>query len=185
MNAKLSVYGIMISLLLVTHSIFGADAPAAPNQADSKASDGTTPLATKARPPAATDPPATAPARGGRGNRVQVPATEADMAEIAKLNDLPQYAIGLADGNYSTGPDYAAAPEQTTREGVPQGKIVSFTMDSAESKIFPRINGPISRIPRPSRCDAGCMSHKTTTERQVLPAECAIGSLPICAWPRR
>jgi iron(III)-enterobactin esterase len=146
MKVNVSVNGIVLSLLLGSYSLFGADTPAAPNQADPKASDGTAAPATKPSPPAtAADTPAPALARGARGNRVQVPATEADIAEIAKLNDLPQYAISLADGNYSTGPDYAPAPEQTAREGVPQGKIVSFTMDSAESKIFPGINGPFQR----------------------------------------
>jgi enterochelin esterase-like enzyme len=56
---------------------------------------------------------------------------------MARLNDLPAYAYGLGDGEFSVGPDYAPAPEQTAREGVPQGGIVEFTMDSAESKFYP------------------------------------------------
>ena len=83
---------------------------------------------TEAQPPATpnTSAPATAPARGGRGG---VPATEADIAAMAKLSDLPNYAPGVGDGDYSTGPEYSPAPEQTAREGVPKGKVVQFTMD--------------------------------------------------------
>src|SRR5206468_399899 len=97
-----------------------------------------------ADPPAApTTAPTTAPARGGRGRGV--PATAADLAEMAKLNNLPPYASGLGDGDYSIGPDYAPAPELTPRDGIPQGKVIQFTMDSAESKIYPGINGPFKR----------------------------------------
>ena len=99
---------------------------------------------TEAQPPATpnTSAPATAPARGGRGG---VPATEADIAAMAKLSDLPNYAPGVGDGDYSTGPEYSPAPEQTAREGVPKGKVVQFTMDSVESKIYPGLNGPFKR----------------------------------------
>jgi iron(III)-enterobactin esterase len=146
MNAKSLFAGIMLCQLLGTYSVFGAETPAAPNQADPKASDGTAvPAAKAASPPTAADTPAPASARGARGNRVVVPATEADIAEMARLSDLPPYASGLGDGNYSTGPDYAPAAEQTARDGVPQGKIVAFTMDSAESKIYPGISGPFQR----------------------------------------
>jgi enterochelin esterase-like enzyme len=64
---------------------------------------------------------------------------------MSNLNDLPAYAPGLRDGDYSVGPEYAAAPEQTARAGVPQGKIIQFAMDSADSKIYPGINGPFKR----------------------------------------
>jgi enterochelin esterase-like enzyme len=89
--------------------------------------------------------PATTPARGGRGGRGGPPATPADIAEMAKLNELPAYASGLGDGEYSVGPQYAPAAEETAREGVPQGKVISFTMDSAESKFYPGVNGAFKR----------------------------------------
>ena len=80
------------------------------------------------------------------------------MAEVAKLNDLPQYAIGLADGNYSTGPDYAAgrrnkplakecrreksSPSRWTR---PRAK--SFPASMALSNVPYRFTFPASMFP--------------------------------------
>ena len=64
---------------------------------------------------------------------------------MAKLNDLPTYASGLGDGDYSVGPDYAPAPEEAERDGIPHGKIIQFTMDSTESKFWPGTNGGFKR----------------------------------------
>jgi enterochelin esterase-like enzyme len=43
------------------------------------------------------------------------------------------------DGNFIIGPMHTPAPEMTAQEGAPQGTIVNFTMESAESKIYPGI----------------------------------------------
>src|SRR5947207_3777197 len=43
------------------------------------------------------------------------------------------------DGNFILGPTHTAAPEMTVRDGVPQGTIYEFTMQSADSKIYPGI----------------------------------------------
>ena len=43
------------------------------------------------------------------------------------------------DGNFILGPTHAAAPDMAVREGVPQGEIFNFTMESADSKIYPGI----------------------------------------------
>ncbi|HEX3719866.1 MAG TPA: alpha/beta hydrolase-fold protein [Verrucomicrobiae bacterium] len=50
-----------------------------------------------------------------------------------------------ADTDFTIGPNYTNAPELTAREGVPKGAVHEFTMTSAESKIYPGINGPYSR----------------------------------------
>jgi enterochelin esterase family protein len=42
----------------------------------------------------------------------------------------------LADGNYLVGPTYVAAPETKTTEGVPQGKIQQFQIDSKTTQRF-------------------------------------------------
>jgi enterochelin esterase-like enzyme len=82
--------------------------------------------------------PATAPARGARGGRGGgAPLTAEDQAEIAKLNSFPAWTPGAGDGNYYVGPDYAAAPEATTRPSVPHGKVAKFTMNAADSKFYP------------------------------------------------
>ncbi len=41
-----------------------------------------------------------------------------------------------ADGNFVIGPDYAPAPERNVVEGVPRGKVMQFTMDSRDGKLF-------------------------------------------------
>ncbi len=56
---------------------------------------------------------------------------------MAKLMDWPAYAVGLPDGDYSTGPAYTPAPEQTPKDGVAKGKIEHFTMNAADSKFYP------------------------------------------------
>ena len=44
-----------------------------------------------------------------------------------------------ADGNFIIGPTHNPAPEMSVHEGVPQGTVYEFTMNSADSKIYPGI----------------------------------------------
>ena len=64
---------------------------------------------------------------------------------MAKLSALPVLHRGGGDGDYSIGPDYAPAPEQTKRSDVPEGKVVEFVMNSAESKFYPGVSGRVQR----------------------------------------
>jgi enterochelin esterase-like enzyme len=53
-------------------------------------------------------------------------------------------AVGLnppadAEGDYLIGPDYVPAPEMTPVEGVAKGRVVAFTMSSADSRFYPGI----------------------------------------------
>ncbi len=41
-----------------------------------------------------------------------------------------------ADGNFVIGPEYVPAPERKTVEGVPQGKVKQFEIDSKETKLL-------------------------------------------------
>jgi len=41
-----------------------------------------------------------------------------------------------ADGNFVIGPEYTPAPERKVVEGVPQGKVKQFTIDSKATKLF-------------------------------------------------
>lgn len=41
-----------------------------------------------------------------------------------------------ADGDFVVGPDYVPAPEFKVVEGVPQGKVEQFSMDSKDTKLF-------------------------------------------------
>ena len=40
------------------------------------------------------------------------------------------------DGNFLIGPEYLPAPERKVVEGVPQGKVEQFTIDSKDTKLF-------------------------------------------------
>ena len=44
-----------------------------------------------------------------------------------------------ADGNFIIGPTHNPAPEMSLHPGVPQGTVYEFTMNSAESKIYPGV----------------------------------------------
>jgi enterochelin esterase-like enzyme len=44
-----------------------------------------------------------------------------------------------ADGNFIIGPTHQPAPEMSLHKGVPQGTVYEFTMNSADSKIYPGI----------------------------------------------
>src|SRR6185436_6214977 len=95
----------------------------------------------------AADPPPAGP-RGGRAARGG-PLTTEDQAAIAKLSGLPAWKSGVGDGDYSMSPPYAPAPENAIREGVPQGKIVTFHMDTVGSKFYPPTLGRDGAPPAP------------------------------------
>jgi len=96
----------------------------------------TTPAA--APPPAGpTQTEAAGAARGGGRGAPRAPLTEADAAEIATLDRLPAWKPGAGDGNYFIGPDYAPAPEQTPVDGVPKGRVETFTVNAADSRFYP------------------------------------------------
>src|SRR5690349_1223575 len=93
-------------------------------------------------------PPANAAAPGGRGpggGRAPAQQSAADAAEIAKLSTLPTWGQNLENGDYSHGPAYPTAPELAKRVGVPEGKVIEFVMNSAESKFYPGTNGAFQR----------------------------------------
>jgi len=96
-------------------------------------------------------PPGTSPAAGGpRGGRFGgAPLTDTERAAIAKLAELPAWKPGVGDGDYVTSPPYAPAPENASRDGVPQGKVVTLHMDMADSKFYPPTPGRGGTPPGP------------------------------------
>ena len=97
-------------------------------------------------PPArAAQAPANGPGRGAAAPRAQTPQSAEDIAEIAKLGGLPAWTSAAVDGDYSAGPGYPTAPELARRVGVPEGKVVEFVMNSADSKFYPGVNGGFQR----------------------------------------
>jgi iron(III)-enterobactin esterase len=81
-------------------------------------------------------PPAPAPPA-----RPTPPTRDPNTPGYVTARELPDGANAPpnADGNFILGPTHDPSPEATVREGVPQGTIVEFTMNSADSKFYPGI----------------------------------------------
>jgi enterochelin esterase-like enzyme len=58
-----------------------------------------------------------------------------------KATDLPdgQIPSSKADGNFIIGPTHSPAPEMSAPEGVTQGDVYNFTMESKDSRFYPGI----------------------------------------------
>jgi len=77
------------------------------------------------------------------------PAKPAPLV-LTTSNTVPDDAVaGPApidkNGNFKIAAPYANAPEMTTKPNVPKGAISSFTMSSADSKMYPGLKGPYQR----------------------------------------
>ena len=89
-------------------------------------------------------PPAPAPApavTAPRPARPPAPTRDPATPGYVVAKDLPDdtNAPATADGNFILGPTHSPAPEMTVKEGVPQGEVFNFTMESADSKLYPGI----------------------------------------------
>lgn len=69
------------------------------------------------------------------------PSRDPHTPGYVEAKDLPDgaNAAANADGNFVLGPTHNPAPESTVQEGVPHGDVFEFTMESADSKIYPGI----------------------------------------------
>src|SRR5947199_5900238 len=81
-----------------------------------------------AQTPAASQTPAARPARP------TPPTRDPHTPGYVQAEELPDGANAPAskDGNFIIGPTHPVAPESTVHEGVPQGMIYEFTMQSTE-----------------------------------------------------
>jgi iron(III)-enterobactin esterase len=84
---------------------------------------------------------AQAPAAAPRPARPTPPTRDPNTPGYVTAKELPDgvNAPANADGNFILGPTHNPAPEMTVQEGVPQGVVSTFTMESADSKIYPGI----------------------------------------------
>ncbi len=82
------------------------------------------------------DPPAAA-----RPARPPPPTRDPHTPGYVTAKELPDGTVAPkeADGNFILGPTHNPAPEMTAQEGVPQGTVLHFTMESTDSKIYPGI----------------------------------------------
>ncbi|MEO6802915.1 MAG: alpha/beta hydrolase-fold protein [Granulicella sp.] len=69
------------------------------------------------------------------------PTRDPNTPGYVKAQELPDgsNAPASADGNFIIGPTHLPSAEMTVREGVPQGAVYEFTMNSADSKLYPGI----------------------------------------------
>ena len=69
------------------------------------------------------------------------PTRDPNTPGYVTANELPDGTIPStdADGNFIIGPTHNRAPEMVVNTNVPQGTVYEFTMNSADSKIYPGI----------------------------------------------
>src|SRR5918995_184627 len=81
-------------------------------------------------------PPAQAPA-----SRPTPPTRDPNTPGFVAATELPDGVVPPPDkdGNFIIGPTHVPAPEMTVKEGAPRGAVHTFTMNSADSKIYPGI----------------------------------------------
>ena len=81
-------------------------------------------------------PSATAPAP-----RPALPTRDPHTPGYVSARELPDGAVPPVNenGNFIIGPTHVPAPEMTVKEDAPHGTIYTFTMSSADSRIYPGI----------------------------------------------
>src|SRR3954470_19346790 len=81
------------------------------------------------------------PGQAGHPVRPTPPTRDPHTPGYVAAKDLPDGANppANADGNFILGPTHDPAPEMTAKQDVSHGKIFTFTMNSADSKIYPGI----------------------------------------------
>src|ERR1700730_5051962 len=86
-------------------------------------------------------PPESAPQVTSPTTRPVPPTRDPNTQGFVTAKELPDGSVPLvdADGNFVIGPTHTPAFEMVVHEGVPRGAVHTFTMRSADSKIFPGI----------------------------------------------
>jgi enterochelin esterase-like enzyme len=71
-----------------------------------------------------------------------VPTRDPHTPGYVDAKEIPdgQNPSANEDGNFIIGPTHNPAPEMAVQDGVPQGKIYNFTMESKDSKFYPGIH---------------------------------------------
>src|SRR5258705_12210534 len=99
--------------------------------------------------------PAMAQSATNRPARPIPPTRDPHTPGYVTAKELPDGANAPADadGNFILGPTHNPAPEMTVQQGVPQGTVYNFTMESAASKIYPGIAREATTFARPDPAD--------------------------------
>jgi enterochelin esterase family protein len=82
-----------------------------------------------------------APAKPAAAARPPAPTRDPNTPGYVQAKELPDGAIPSAkeDGNFIIGPTHNPAPEMAANEGVPNGDVFEFTLESKDSRIYPSI----------------------------------------------
>ena len=121
--------------------------------------------------PAVAQPQPPAPA--ARPPRPAPPTRDPNTPGYVTATALPDGANAPAktDGNFILGPTHNPAPEMTVQEGVPQGTVFNFTMESAGSKFYPGIAREPNTFGKPDPTDPAKLivttSHPAPYTRRV------------------
>jgi enterochelin esterase-like enzyme len=121
--------------------------------------------------PALAQTPVTAPPAAAPPARPTAPTRDPNTPGYVTAKDLPDgdNAPVKADGNFIIGPTHNPAPEMAAQEGVPQGAVFEFTMESADSKFYPgiaRVPNTPGQTPAPG-AGRGVNSHPAPYTRKV------------------
>ena len=94
-------------------------------------------LSVAVTPAVAADSTPPVPRKAERPQPPTRPFDAPGTPKFTRLDGMPgANAPTDVDGDFLVGPDYLPAPELKVQEGVPQGKVVQFSMDSKECKLF-------------------------------------------------
>jgi enterochelin esterase-like enzyme len=113
------------------------------------------PVAAQTPAPQPAVQPAGQAAAAPRPRRPPPPARDPHTPGYVKAKELPDGALPPAteNGNFIIGPNYPPAPEMSIKEGVPQGQVYEFTMESKDSKIYPGIAREPGTFAQPDPAD--------------------------------
>src|SRR5580693_6743160 len=81
------------------------------------------------------------PAPAPHAERPTPPTRDPHTPGYVDAKELPDGSIPPenADGNFIIGPTHNPATEMSAGDGIPKGTVIEFTMNSADSKIYPGI----------------------------------------------
>jgi enterochelin esterase family protein len=98
-------------------------------------------------------------AASGRPARPIPPTRDPETPGYVRAQELPDGANPPAnvDGNFILGPTHTPAPELTPGNDTPRGTVVSFTMESKDSAIYPGIARDPNTFGTPDPKDAAKM----------------------------
>jgi enterochelin esterase family protein len=117
--------------------------------------------------------PATTPPAAARPARPTPPTRDPNTPGYVTAKELPDGVNppADADGNFIIGPTHNPAPEMTPQQGVPQGTVSEFIMNSVDSKIYPGIARDPGTFGSPDPADPAKLivttSHQAPYARKV------------------